>query len=296
MSVKSLRYGTVAPALPFHAAHIQIAAGVTGTPPHGHADFVEFMLVTDGSVVHHVNGVEQLLDVGDLVLVRTSDVHSFWTPATNGVKFINVAIPVFAWRALAVACDVPADGLASGAVPPSVPAAHDRSVEVSDAMHGALAAFHRGPAGLDRARLWVAATAALTARGHAEAEPPWPAWLTDAATKMTEEHNLRGGVDRFADLAAVSRGHLARMVRAAYGQSPVEYVTALRLARAAALLSSGGEPVGTIAKRCGFSSLSYFSRKFTQAHGLSPRAYRRAVARQADTIVWPRAEYCDDTP
>lgn len=100
------------------------------------------------------------------------------------------------------------------------------------------------------------------------------AWLITACRAMAAEENLRAGVPRLAELAAVSRSHLARTMQATFGHSPVEHVTELRLTHAAALLTSSDEPVGSIAQRCGFASVSYFSRQFSNRFGISPRPYR----------------------
>ena len=101
---------------------------------------------------------------------------------------------------------------------------------------------------------------------------------------MTIEDNLRAGLPRLLTLAMVSHGHLSRMMRQHYGCTPVEFVTSSRLAHAATLLTSTTAPVGRISDRCGFASQSYFSRRFSDQFGVSPRLYRdrarRAVAPQ----------------
>ena len=58
--------------------------------------------------------------------------------------------------------------------------------------------------------------------------------------------------------------------------SPLEYLTSLRLRRAAELIR--GEPnlqFTDIAFRCGYESSQYFSAAFSKHHGMSPRAYQR---------------------
>jgi AraC-like DNA-binding protein len=59
-------------------------------------------------------------------------------------------------------------------------------------------------------------------------------------------------------------------------------VTELRLRHAAILLSTTSESIGSIARRCGFTSVAYFSTCFRREHGLTPREYRaRAFGRFA---------------
>jgi AraC-like DNA-binding protein len=87
--------------------------------------------------------------------------------------------------------------------------------------------------------------------------------------------HLRAGVPRLCELAAVSAAHLSRSMREHYGTTPTDFVTGLRLQRAAELLDTTSESVTRIAHRCGFSSQSYFTRCFRAAYGVPPREYRR---------------------
>ena len=60
------------------------------------------------------------------------------------------------------------------------------------------------------------------------------------------------------------------------GCSPSEYLTELRLRRAATLLVSTNLSVSEIALEVGYLSLSHFSRVFRERFGKTPRAFRNA--------------------
>lgn len=60
------------------------------------------------------------------------------------------------------------------------------------------------------------------------------------------------------------------------GLAPLEYQNALRIRRAAHLLTSSDAPVAQIAEDLGFNSPAYFARFFHKSTGRSPSAYRRA--------------------
>ena len=96
---------------------------------------------------------------------------------------------------------------------------------------------------------------------------------------MRAEENLRGGVPRLLELAGVSPAHLSRSMRAAYGVTPTTFVTDLRLEHAASLLAATNTTIATIATRCGFTSQSYFTRRFTTAHALTPTNFRHRSQR-----------------
>lgn len=72
----------------------------------------------------------------------------------------------------------------------------------------------------------------------------------------------------------ISESQLRRNLRKATGLSPNRYVLTLRLNRAVSELLNTEKSVQQISYECGFASPYYFSRCFTEAYGLSPRAYR----------------------
>jgi transcriptional regulator GlxA family with amidase domain len=77
--------------------------------------------------------------------------------------------------------------------------------------------------------------------------------------------------------ADLSVYHLLRTFRAAFGETPHEYLTRLRLERAKELLTVSSRSVTDICFDVGFSSLGSFSTLFRRQVGLSPAEFRRRV-------------------
>jgi AraC family transcriptional regulator len=73
-----------------------------------------------------------------------------------------------------------------------------------------------------------------------------------------------------AEAACVSRFHFARLFRVSTGHSPMQYLAKLRIERAKALLSGGGDSVCTIADALGFCDQSHFTRVFRRSVGMTP--------------------------
>lgn len=92
--------------------------------------------------------------------------------------------------------------------------------------------------------------------------------------------NERLTVEDLADACCLSASRLAHLFREQVGQSPMRFLEAQRIRRARELLEHSALGVAEISDRVGFESPFYFSRRFSLAVGMSPRAYRATVARE----------------
>lgn len=77
-----------------------------------------------------------------------------------------------------------------------------------------------------------------------------------------------------ARAGGVSSQHLLKLFRERKMASPTKTLYTRRLDAARDWLSHTGLSIGEIADRCGFANAFHFSRKFRQAHGVSPREWR----------------------
>lgn len=78
-----------------------------------------------------------------------------------------------------------------------------------------------------------------------------------------------------ADHVGYSPFHLTRVFEQHLGQPPGQYLAAHRFQRAKELLLAGDEHVIDICFAVGFSSVGTFTRRFVNAVGVSPTAFRR---------------------
>ncbi len=72
----------------------------------------------------------------------------------------------------------------------------------------------------------------------------------------------------------VSSGHLSRQFRAAYGETPYQYLMTRRIERAMTLLRRGDLSVTEVCFAVGCQSLGTFSTRFTELVGVPPSVYR----------------------
>lgn len=112
-----------------------------------------------------------------------------------------------------------------------------------------------------------------------EAEPvaisPLDQKLVDAAQQYIINNMSRSdlSVEELSRELGMSRVHLYKRLRQITGKSPIEFIRAQRLERAAELLREGTLNVSEVAYHVGFNNPKYFSRYFKAQFGVVPSAY-----------------------
>lgn len=104
----------------------------------------------------------------------------------------------------------------------------------------------------------------------------------------------RVSVDSLADSSSVTRGYLNRLFRAEFDLSAATALERVRCSRAETLLTRTDLTVDSIARLCGFASVSHFSHRFTAIHGVPPSAYPGSPStldhpgvRRLARLLWP---------
>jgi transcriptional regulator GlxA family with amidase domain len=115
-------------------------------------------------------------------------------------------------------------------------------------------------------------------------KPGGPQHLRDLALlrrvrdRMDREYALPLDVEALGRGVGMSAGHLSRRFKAAYGESPYQYLMTRRIERAMALLRRGDLGVTDVCFAVGCSSLGTFSTRFTELVGVPPSVYRQEAA------------------
>jgi len=98
-----------------------------------------------------------------------------------------------------------------------------------------------------------------------------------ARIKAVIEENIGSdfSICELAEKVGISRYYMAHIFKNHTGTTVSDYKNELRLSKAKKLLISSDEKISDIALDCGYSTSSYFSKKFTESEGISPADYRR---------------------
>ena len=83
------------------------------------------------------------------------------------------------------------------------------------------------------------------------------------------------GVEKLADILAMSRSNLHRKMKIISDLSPTDFIRLVRMKKAAQLIQSGEHRIGDICFMVGVNSFSYFSRLFHKHFGMTPKEFEK---------------------
>ena len=238
-------------------------------------EFFELFLVVKGQMTHVINGKAGVVRQGEVCLVRPRDIHSFAPAGEEDCSFLNLAFPQAVFAEI---CRMAETGAAPDTFLPLeyVPAAFaDQELAAY-----ALSVYRRicllPPQDQSAEAEGKLLAAALLRRFPLEAEKAdCPEWFAALCREMQRPEVFSAGIPGLAKASGKSAEYLSRCFRRYQGRSPMEALTALRMAYAANLLVTTAMPIVEISLECGYSSLSHFYAVFRGAYGISPAGYRK---------------------
>ncbi|MCG7375516.1 AraC family transcriptional regulator [Paenibacillus sp. ACRSA] len=108
-----------------------------------------------------------------------------------------------------------------------------------------------------------------------------PEGKVNSTIKYVDEHYAEEiTVQKLAKLAGLRPAQYTTLFRQLTGRKPLDYVNHVRIQIAKEWLGKSDEPLRDIASRVGFKDEYYFSRRFRQSTGFTPRQYDRSLQRQ----------------
>jgi len=239
--------------------------------PHRHARLHQVLLIARGGGRGTLDGERHALTNGSLANVPTGCVHAYsFRPDTQGWV---VTIP----------SEVLDEGLAEGeGLRPLLaqPTVVDGSEEIVATIRAIFTAFEaRAFARAHELRARVGLLAGLVARAIAEAGPasvPAESTLQRRFEALVEAHFAEHWrVGAYAARLAVTPTHLSRVMRQATGRPASAAITDRIIREARRNLAYSNLSIAQVGYALGYDDPAHFSRVFSRATGLSPRAFRK---------------------
>lgn len=260
---------------------------------HWHTD-VEFMIVLKGRMNYSVNGKEYLLTEGKGIFVNSNQFHYGYSKENENCEFICVIIPL-------------------SLVEPYF-AIYEKYVKtiIEDERCSCLPIDEKNPFGLKIISDIKILNAIIEHQDEdmelSIVQRVFHIWkylyrLMKNAYDAKEQENakyikeLRNMIfyihkyypekltlEEIAEAGNVCRSNCCKIFQKLLHMSPITYLTEYRIAKSLELLNNSSMNVTEIAFCCGFSSTSYYIKKFRQMMGCSPLQYKKNPVGSLDSI------------
>ncbi len=241
---------------------------------HRHARLHQLLLLQSGGGTATLDGQRRPLPPGSLVNVPVGVVHGFsFTPETHGfvVTFAAEMLDqsLQSGEGLREILANPVILTVEADIPPTIAAIFS----AYDGRDFARAQILRSLAGL----LLGQTARALAQLGTMTGTNASPDLLSRFETLIDAQYLRHWGVTDYAKALSVSAAHLSRVTRAATGRPASALIEDRLIREARRNLVYTNLPVSRIAYALGYEDPAYFTRVFTRATGLSPRAFRQRL-------------------
>ncbi len=282
------------PELPFYAVRNYLSVYPNKSAVvHWHTD-VEFIVILSGRMNYSVNGREYLLTKGRGIFVNSNQFHYGYSKDDENCEFICIIIPL------------------SLMTPYS--AIYERYVQpiIENERCSCLSIDEKNPFGL-KIISDIKILNSLIENKDEEMELSiiqrvFHIWKylyrlmkneNDAKENGNEKYikELRNMIffihkyyaekitlEEIAEAGNVCRSNCCKIFQKLLHKSPITYLTEYRIAKSLELLNNSAMNVTEIAFCCGFSSTSYYIKKFRHMMGCSPLQYKKSPVSSSDSI------------
>ena len=253
------------------------------TDMHGHHDFVETVLILDGSCVHTTStGEKYTVGAGDFFFIPKGTQHSY--SDVDSLRLINILVRIqFMESVLRQLVGIAGYDLViaeEGAFRRNASLAKDKLSTCLELAGRIEAETWDGGSGRDQMLSALLSEFFIKLFRFASASEglairSWPDF-GKLAEYMEDHIQKSASITAMAKAGGVSKRTLLRRFKTQTGMSPMECLTQMRLSKACRLLRESSMEIKHIAISCGFPDSNYFSRQYKKRLGVSPRQFRKA--------------------
>lgn len=262
--------------------YLDLPANARAADIHLH-DAIEFVYLTEGSVSINIDGTDERLCAGDLVLFRSRGVHSMHTEDAPLNKYYTLKI-----RPKLIYNISPKNSRGKTALRFSVFNPCLKYIWRKDELEGTdilkgyreLMEKWKGEGDLNDISMLISVITVILGvlRDDGESFDKLTVDANNIYEGITYIHNNFGEditAEQIAEKVNMSYSFFARSFKAATGKTFKEYLNITRMNEAEQLLVNTDLPISEIATRCGYNSISYFTSLYKQYKGKTPRCERK---------------------
>ena len=260
--------------LPFEDPKDDIAFHVhyNGYPiQHSHDDFWEFIFISEGEVIHKVNGESHRLKKNTLCILRPFDCHSFLQPKDTNSMHFNLSVRTdslkkfFAMLRCELYEKLCAGPILQYEIPSTEAAAIERAVENIITAERS----QKIPTMILCLFCILQEVFAHIATSQ-DIKQQYSTCTNQFIRLLNNPANLALSLPQLAAMTGYSYSHLNRTFLQETGMTPSQYLKKKRLKYAQELIQYTDTPLAAITFKVGYSNYSHFSDFFKTLTGLTP--------------------------
>ena len=251
---------------------------------HTH-DFFELFVVVDGKALHMVDKSVELVERGDLFLIRPHDVHCYNFYNSSDFLLYNLAFSneICSDICLFLGQEEKIRNLCESSHPPRRHLGYLEIEYITSCIKeiGTCIGSGKKEEARGLARTLIAQTLqhCFLVEGTAM-DTDVPEWLCTLISLMKRQENFKQEYSRMCELAPCSPNHLCRCFREYCSEKPTDFINRERLKYSMFLLHQSNMSIIDVCQECGFSNLSHFYHLFKSNFGITPVKARKQKSGQ----------------
>ena len=238
---------------------------------HSHDDFWEFIFISEGEVLHKINGESRKLKKNTLCILRPDDCHSFLQPKDSESKHFNLTVRTKALKEFfaTLRCTLYEKLCDESILQYDISNANAETIERAANAIITTDSAHKIPTMilyLFSVLQEVLAHMATTK----DVQQQYSNCTNQFIRLLNNPANLAFGLSQLANMTGYSYSHLNRTFLQEMKMTPSQYLKKKRLKYAQELIQYTDTPLSVITFKVGYSNYSHFSDFFKSLTGVTP--------------------------
>ena len=251
---------------------------------HWHEEF-EILYLHQGETTYRVNGQAYPVKSGDIVFVPGNAIHEASSPIQKEIKsyciiFHPNLLQSFDYDLCQHQYITP---LITGTLPLLHHIKKDTPLHIDILPHilQILELNHFKPYGYElmiKSLLLLVTSICITHSNQAKPSAPTikhTVLIKDAIDYIHQNYYKKFEINQLSSRLNITDEHFCRLFKCYTNKRPIEYLNEYRIELAAKQLLATNEPILSVALDCGFENASYFTKKFKEQKGITPKQFRQ---------------------